>query len=88
MAKKERRSDKARFPRLGELRTGLGWDISDVVAHLANGKPGVSSIYRLENGQAIRYVNCVRVFDVINNEFVRRGLPALNRHAEIITVVE
>ena len=45
----------ARFPRLRELRERqLGWEVVELVAKLSDGKPSVSSIYRLEQGGAIR----------------------------------
>ena len=57
----------AKFPRLRELRERhLGWEVAELVAKLPDGKPSISSIYRLEQGGAIRLPNVRRVFDAIN----------------------
>ncbi len=54
------------FPRLRELlERHLGWEVADLMAKL-DGKPSISSIYRLEQGGAIRLPNVRRVFDAIN----------------------
>lgn len=59
---------KARFPRLRQLRQErLGWEIVDVLSRLPGNKPSISSIYRLEQGEAIRMSSARRVFDVINS---------------------
>jgi hypothetical protein len=56
----------AKFPRLRELRERhLGWEVADLMGKL-DGRPSVSSIYRLEQGGAIRLPNVRRVFDAIN----------------------
>ena len=56
----------AKFPRLRELRERhLGGEVADLMAKL-DGRPSVSSIYRLEQGGAIRLPNVRRVFDVVN----------------------
>ena len=57
----------ARFPRLREIREHeLGWEVAELVAKLPDGRPGISSIYRLERGDAIRAPNVRRVFAVVN----------------------
>jgi hypothetical protein len=57
----------ARFPRLRQLRQEqLGWEIIDILSRLPGAKPSISSIYRLEQGDAIRMSSARRVFDVIN----------------------
>jgi hypothetical protein len=68
MAKRQRtRALKARFPRLRQLRQEqLGWEIVDILSRLPGNKPSISSIYRLEQGEAIRVSGARRVFDVIN----------------------
>ena len=69
MAKKRARAQllKARFPRLRQLRQEqLGWEIVDILSRLPGAKPSISSIYRLEQGDAIRMSSARRVFDVIN----------------------
>jgi hypothetical protein len=68
MAKRARaRTLKARFPRLRQLRQEeLGWEIVDILSRLPGSKPSISSIYRLEQGEAIRMSSARRVFDVIN----------------------
>ena len=68
MAKRQRaRALKARFPRLRQLRQEqLGWEIVDILSRLPSNKPSISSIYRLEQGEAIRVSGARRVFDVIN----------------------
>jgi len=38
----------------------------DIVARLPERRPGISSIYRLECGLAIRVASARRVFDVVN----------------------
>jgi hypothetical protein len=58
---------KARFPRLRRIRQErLGWEIVDIVSRLPGNKPSMSSIYRLEQGEAIRMSSARRVFDVVN----------------------
>jgi len=68
MAKRSRaRLLKARFPRLRQIRQEqLGWEIVDIVSRLPGSKPSISSIYRLEQGEAIRMPSARRVFDVVN----------------------
>ena len=57
----------ARFPRLKELREQhLGWEVSELVSKLPDGRPSVASIYRLERGTELRVPNVRRVFDVVN----------------------
>lgn len=57
---------KARFPRLRQIRMELGWDVTEIVARLPGHRPSAASIYRLEQGQAIRVANARRVFNVVN----------------------
>jgi len=68
MAKRQRaRTLKARFPRLRQIRQEqLGWEIVDILSRLPGSKPSISSIYRLEQGDAIRMSSARRVFDVVN----------------------
>lgn len=57
----------AAFPRLREIREQeLGWEVADLAAKLPDGKPSISSIYRLEQGLSLRVPNVRRVFDVVN----------------------
>ena len=57
----------ARFPRLQQIREQeLGWEVTDIVSRLPQGKPSGASIYRLENGLAIRVASARRVFNVVN----------------------
>jgi len=57
----------ARFPRLRRIRQEqLGWEIVDILNRLPGNKPSMSSIYRLEQGEAIRMSSARRVFDVVN----------------------
>lgn len=64
----------ARFPRLKDIRERqLGWDVMDIVVRLPGNRPSIASIYRIEQGQALRVANVRRVFDVIN-EAVGNGL--------------
>jgi hypothetical protein len=61
------RPQKVHFPRLREIREEhLGWEVAEIVARLPGHRPSGSSIYRLEQGLAIRASNARRVFDVIN----------------------
>jgi hypothetical protein len=61
------RSQKALFPRSREIREEeLGWEVVELVSRLPGHKPSASSIYRLEQGLAIRASNARRVFDVVN----------------------
>jgi hypothetical protein len=61
------RALKARFPRLRQIRQEqLGWEIVDILSRLPGNKPSMSSIYRLEQGEAIRMSSARRVFDVVN----------------------
>ena len=58
---------KALFPRLRQIREEqLGWEVTDILTRLPGGKPSIPSIYRLEQGRAIRVSNARRIFDVIN----------------------
>jgi len=68
MAKRQRaRTLKARFRRLRQIRQEqLGWEIVDILSRLPGSKPSISSIYRLEQGEAIRMSSARRVFDVVN----------------------
>jgi hypothetical protein len=68
MAKRAKtRQLKARFPRLRRIRQEqLGWEIVDILSRLPGNKPSISSIYRLEQGEAIRMSSARRVFDVVN----------------------
>lgn len=68
MSKRPRtRQQKARFPRLREIREEmLGWEVAELVKRLPAYRPSASSIYRLEQGEAIRVTNARRVFDVVN----------------------
>jgi transcriptional regulator with XRE-family HTH domain len=56
---------KATFKRLRHIREDLGLEVADIAAKLG-GKPSIASIYRLEQGQAIRVAHARRVFDVVN----------------------
>ena len=61
------RYSMARFPRLREIRERqLGWEVAELVQKLPDGKPSISSIYRLEQGGAIRLPNVRRVFHACN----------------------
>ena len=44
----------------------LGWDVADILSRLPGNRPSIASIYRLEQGEAIRVTNARRVFDVVN----------------------
>ncbi|MGA2842934.1 MAG: hypothetical protein ABSG18_22800 [Steroidobacteraceae bacterium] len=74
MAKRPRaRLLKARFPRLRQLRQEqLGWEIVDILSRLPGSKPSISSIYRLEQGEAIRMSSARRVFDVVNDALEKK----------------
>jgi hypothetical protein len=80
MAKRRRaRLLKARFPRLRQLRQEqLGWEIVDILSRLPGSKPSISSIYRLEQGEAIRMSSARRVFDVVNGGLRTNSTPARN----------
>jgi len=56
---------KATFKRLRKIREDLGLEVADIAAKVG-GKPSVASIYRLEQGQAIRVAHARRVFDAVN----------------------
>jgi hypothetical protein len=61
------RQRKATFLRLRQIREEmLGWDIADIVSRLPGHRPSSATIYRLEQGEAIRVTNARRVFDVVN----------------------
>lgn len=61
------RQRKATFPRLRQIREELlGWDVTDILTRLPGNRPSIASIYRLEQGEAIRVTNARRVFDVLN----------------------
>jgi transcriptional regulator with XRE-family HTH domain len=68
---KKPRYTMARFPRLRVLRESLGWEAKDLAAKLADGKPSISSIYRLEQGGSIRAPMARRVFDLVNDALGR-----------------
>jgi hypothetical protein len=62
-----KRQSKATFPRLRVIREKmLGWDVADIMRRLPDNRPSMASIYRLEQGGAIRVTNARRVFDVLN----------------------
>jgi len=64
---KHTRHRLAKFPRLREIRERqLGWEVTELAAKLPNGRPSLSSLYRLEQGHAIRLASAKRVFDVVN----------------------
>ncbi len=68
---------KARFPRLRQIRQEqLGWEIVDILARLPANKPSISSIYRLEQGEAIRMSGARRVFDVVNAALEKKLDPS------------
>jgi len=68
---------KARFPRLRQIRQEqLGWEIVDIVSRLPGSKPSISSIYRLEQGEAIRMSSARRVFDVVNSALQNKLDPS------------
>ena len=55
--------------------------MAELVAKLPDGKPSVSSVYRLEQGRSIRAPHVRRVFDVVN-----RALgDALDAEQEILS---
>lgn len=58
---------KATFKRLRQIREDLGLEVADIATKVG-GKPSVASIYRLEQGQAIRVAHARRVFDAVNLE--------------------
>jgi hypothetical protein len=78
MAKRSRaRLLKAKFPRLRQLRQEqLGWEIVDIISRLPGSKPSISSIYRLEQGDAIRMSSARRVFDVVNGAMQNKLDPS------------
>ena len=50
----------------GDQVRAIGLGGSDIVRRLPDGRPGASSVYRLEQGLGIRITNARRVFDVVN----------------------
>jgi hypothetical protein len=68
MAKRKiTRLRKAHFPRLRQIREEqLGWEVTDILTRLPGGRPSIASIYRLEQGHAVRVSNARRIFDVLN----------------------
>ena len=57
----------SRFPRLQYLREQeLAWSVAELAAKLPEGKPSIASIYKLESGEPLLYLNARRVFDVVN----------------------
>jgi transcriptional regulator with XRE-family HTH domain len=62
---KKRVVRKAKFPRLRELREDLGMEVAEIGAKLG-GKPSIATIYRLEQGQAIRVAHARKIFDLLN----------------------
>ena len=66
-ARRIARPQKVLSPRLREIREEqLGWEVVELVSRLPGHKPSASSIYRLEQGVAVRASNARRIFDVIN----------------------
>jgi hypothetical protein len=62
-----RRSRKAKFPRLKQIREErLGWSVAELFVRLPGGRPSPTTIYRLERGGATRISAARRVFDVVN----------------------
>jgi hypothetical protein len=75
--RRKNRPLKARFPRLRRIRQEqLGWEIVDILSRLPANKPSISSIYRLEQGEAIRMSSARRVFDVVNAALEKKLDPA------------
>ena len=70
----------ARFPNLQKHRTELGWEVSDLVAKMPDGRPKEASIRRLEKGRGIRASSVHRVFDVVNRSLGGK----LDRTQEIV----
>jgi hypothetical protein len=64
--KQTRHVRKASFPRLSELREELGWEVPDIVRKLTSDRPSQATVYRLDNGQAIRVASARKVFRIIN----------------------
>lgn len=62
---KKRVVRKAKFLRLRELREDLGWEVNELVAKLG-GRPSAATVYRLEQGQAIRVAHARKIFDIMN----------------------
>jgi hypothetical protein len=75
MAKRARVQRLAAFPRLRQIREDLGWETHDIHSRLPGGKPSIASIYRLEQGRAIRVSSARRVFDVVNKALNERLDP-------------
>jgi hypothetical protein len=50
----------------------VGWEIVDILSRLPGSKPSISSIYRLEQGEAIRMSSARRVFDVVNDALEKK----------------
>ena len=44
----------------------------DILSRLPGNKPSISSIYRLEQGEAIRMSSARRVFDVVNDALEKK----------------
>ena len=64
---RKRSQRMARFPRLRQIRAELlGWEMMDIVTRLPERRPGLSTVYRLECGLAVRVSTARRVFDVVN----------------------
>lgn len=59
-------SSKQDFPACGSSGRSNWGEIIDILSRLPGAKPSISSIYRLEQGDAIRMSSARRVFDVIN----------------------
>ncbi|MCE7030918.1 hypothetical protein [Jiella avicenniae] len=78
----------AQFPRLSFLRGELGLEVADIARRMSDGKPSVSSIYRLDTGLPIRLISVRKVFNVINDEWKKRGNDALNPDVEIALEME
>lgn len=58
---------KATFKRLRQIREDLGLEVADIVVKVG-GKPSIASIYRLEQGHALRVAHVRRVFDAVNTD--------------------
>lgn len=78
-----RRHVMASFPRLNALRNELGWEVTDIHRRLHDGKPSVSSIYRVDAGGSIRSIGVRKIFNVIRAELLNRSLPAIEAENEI-----
>lgn len=78
-----RRHVMASFPRLNAIRNELGWEVTDIHRRLADGRPSLTSLYRVDGGDSIRLISVRKIFNIIRAEMEARNMPGIEADEEI-----